>query len=101
MVGQHVNIRVQGLILAQRRRMHPATFRVKQSAMCEFNPRDGLGLGLVKQVYQCVRERGRQLCLTLSFLGIEAQLQHTTLIPIATPLQLFQYAACVTETAHD
>ena len=97
MVSQHLNIAVQGLEPAQRRRVDPATFGVEQATMGQLDPGQRLGLWLIKQMHQCRCKGLSQLCLTLGFLGAKAQLQHATVVPVTPALQVFQQATGVAE----
>ena len=65
--------------------------------MGQFDPGLGLCLVLVEQMHQCRGKCRRQLRLTLSFLGIETQLQHAAIIPVAPALQVFQQATGIAE----
>ncbi len=51
-MGQPLDVRGGRLPLAQRGRMNPATFRVEQAAVRQFDTGSGLGLGLIEQVHQ-------------------------------------------------
>ncbi len=82
MVSQHLNIAVQSLEPAQRRRVDPAPFGVEQSTMGQLDPGQRLGLRLIKQMHQCRRKGLCQLRLTLGFLGAKAQLQYATVVPV-------------------
>ena len=69
--------------------------------MGQFDTGQGLGLGLIQQVNQRSRKGGGQLCLTVSFLGVETQLQHAAVVPVPTTLQVFKHTTGVAEAADD
>ena len=101
MVGQDADVGVQRLKLAQSGRMHPAAFRVKKPAMGQVYACQGLCLGLIQHVHQRGREGSGQLPLTLGLLGIETQLQHAAIIPVAPALQVLEHAAGVAKATDD
>ena len=98
-MGHYLDVRMRCLPLAQRRRMHPSTFGVKQATPLQADTGTRLGLFSIECLQQVFGKRLRQLRLTLGFLGIEGQLQHTAIVPVDAPLQLFKQAPGVTETA--
>ncbi|MNQ77769.1 hypothetical protein D3C85_926580 [compost metagenome] len=101
MVGQKLDVRVAGLPAAQRRRVHPAAFGEVQAAAAQADTRDGFGFGLLQYPQQVGGKGVRKLGLALGFLVVEGQLQYATTVPVGAPLQVFQQAPGVAETAED
>ncbi|MOA22507.1 hypothetical protein D3C78_1430660 [compost metagenome] len=98
---EQLNPRMPGLPLAQRRWVDPAALRIEQAPLCQPDPGHGLGPGLIQQVQQVRCKRRRQLRLAFGFPGIEGQLQHAAIVPVAAPLQVFEQSSGVAESADD
>ncbi|MCY1397463.1 hypothetical protein D9M71_124680 [compost metagenome] len=81
--------------------MHPAAFGEVQPATAQADASHRLGFGLVQYPQQVGGEGVGQLRLALGFLVIERQLQHAATVPVGAPLQVFQQAPGMAETAED
>ncbi|MNH95388.1 hypothetical protein D3C73_480290 [compost metagenome] len=100
-MGEQLNLWMRSLPLAQRRWVDPAAFGIEQAAVCQSDTGHGLCFGLIQQVQQVRWKRRGQLRLAFGFLGIEGQLQHAAIVPVAAPLQVFEQTSGVAESTDD